>query len=325
MKASALIWSPTHEYLGEAVAKNQRLRLVVSPFITLEALTYVIDRVIDREALEVVVRWRGEDLLNGASDLSIYPFLRGEGIPLFCHDRIHLKLLVFDQARAFHSSGNVTRNGLGLNLPGNIEVGCEVQMQNDDWTQLYSLLSESIPVDDEVFNQAETYLERYQTSNRTTPVPKLVLEEPNKKLFSWLALPATSNPDELWRYYAGELDEATVREVSAAAAKDLMIFRMPNGMGQSDFYRILSSNFRNHPFVEKFVAHLAAERSLAFGAVKQWIQENCSDKPRPFRKDLNSTVRTLYDWLQYFFDEISWDRPRHSMVVFWSPVDNPCS
>ena len=60
------------------------------------------------------------------------------------------------------------------------------------------------------------------------------------------------------------------------------------------------------------------ERSARFGQVNEWITELCSDKPTPYRWELKSSTNKLYDWLDYFFDEISWDVPgRHSQVIYW--------
>jgi hypothetical protein len=61
------------------------------------------------------------------------------------------------------------------------------------------------------------------------------------------------------------------------------------------------------------------EKNARFGLVNEWLQQNCSDKPTPYRWELKATTRCLYDWLAYFFPEISWDRPSYSMILRWSP------
>lgn len=291
--------------------------MVVAPFVTLEALQYVVERVDDRSDLQVVARWRGQDLLSGASDVEIYPYLKRVGIPLFVHPNIHLKLLIFDNARAFHSSGNITRNGLGLDAKGNVEVGCDVILQTEDWKHLHRILAESMWVDDHIYKQAKEYVEANQARAETSVAPKLQLKEAAEKDFSWLSLPATTSPDELWHYYSGSLDDAKTLEIAAAASKDLLIFSLSGDLDESNFHQSLKANFRAHPFVQKFVEALEAEGSLRFGFVRAWLQQNCSDKPQPYRRDLDITVRNLYNWLQYYYGEVTWDQPRHSMVIYW--------
>ena len=39
--------------------------------------------------------------------------------------------------------------------------------------------------------------------------------------------------------------------------------------------------------------------------------------PSPYRWEIKANTRILYDWLEYFFMEIRWDRPRHSQVIYW--------
>jgi len=314
---SSLIWSPTHSYLGDAVAGNKKLLLAIAPFVTLEALKYVVEKVEDPSDLQVVARWRGQDLLSGASDIEIYPYLEELGIPLFVHSTIHLKLLIFDQARAFHSSGNITRNGLGLGTKGNIEVGCDVTLQTEDWKRIHRVLAESQRVDDYIYRQAKDYIEANKSKPAAEKAPNLELKEATEKNFSWLSLPATSSPDELWRYYSGALDDRKMLEIAAAASKDLLTFSIPDDLGESAFHAVLKRNFCDHPFVKKFVQILSAEESLRFGFVRAWLQENCSDKPQPYRRDLNGTVGNLYNWLQHCFGEVTWGRPKYSMVIYW--------
>ena len=312
---SSLIWSPTYSYLQEALECNHKLLVAISPFITLDGLKYIVDNVNDTSDLQIVARWHGQDLLSGASDIGIYPFLKDAGIPLFIHPTIHLKLLIFDRAQAFHSSGNITRNGLGLNTPGNIEVGCDVTLLTEDWNHLYRILAESERVDDHLYQQAKEYIE--SNKSKIDKAPKLTLKKNRDKEFSWLSLPATNSPEELWQYYIGSLTNDEALELAAAANNDLVSFSLPDGLDEISFHAKLKRTFQAHPFIKKFVEILTLEGSLRFGFVRAWLQENCSDKPRPYRKDLNSAVSNLYNWLQYYFDEVTWDRPRHSMVIYW--------
>ena len=283
--------------------------------MTLAALEYLVAQVKNPSELEIVARWRGQDLMSGATDIAIYPFLKEMKVPLYVHNTIHLKLLVFDRSKAFHSSGNITRNGLGLKTAGNIEVGCDVTLQKSDWRHIQRILTESDRVDDAMYEQAKRYIEMNKT-NADIP-PPLVLKDTNDKEFSWLSLPSTSSPEDLWRYYSDSLPEDEALDIAAAASKDLAVFTITDGLDGRAFHNELEAAFKAHPFIRKFVEMLASEESLRFGAVKQWLQENCSDKPQPYRRDLNDTVRNLYNWLQHYYDEITWDRPNHSMIIYW--------
>src|SRR5262249_54640128 len=110
----SLVWSPTHEYLADRIRQEKQLRILIAPFIKLEALKQLVSICKDTSELQVIVRWKAKDLLTAASDLAIYPFLRDRGIPLYTHSEIHLKLFLFTDALAFHTSGNITEKGLGI-------------------------------------------------------------------------------------------------------------------------------------------------------------------------------------------------------------------
>ena len=53
-------------------------------------------------------------------------------------------------------------------------------------------------------------------------------------------------------------------------------------------------------------------------AGKGWIHNNCSDKPALRRKNPTLTIQALYRWLDYFFEEITWDVPgAYFQVTYW--------
>ena len=80
----------------------------------------------------------------------------------------------------------------------------------------------------------------------------------------------------------------------------------------------MGAAFRATPFVSAFVAHLKSERSLHFGAVNAWIHQQCEDVPLPYRWEIKDNTRIFYNWLAHFFDEITWDRPNYSQVIYWN-------
>ena len=316
-KSPSLVWSPTNEYVADRIRHEKRLLFLIAPFIKLDALKQLVSICDDTSELQIIVRWNAKDLLAGASDLEIYPYLTDHNIPLYTHPDIHLKLFIFTDALAFHTSGNITHKGLGLAKTHNIEIGCEVGLTPNDWLQLLRILDQSNRVDDEVHQTAMTYLE----TNKSTspPLPPLDLQPKVDKRFSRLSLPSSSNPDALYAFYQDSDNEKILPEAASAFMHDLLLYGIPMGLPKEVFFATLSGKFKAHPFVLEIVNLIKAAGSARFGLVNEWITANCSDKPTPYRWEMKTATRRLYDWLAYFFTQISWDIPgSHSMVIRWA-------
>lgn len=316
---TALTWSPTINFVRQTIANEGRLRLIVAPFIKIDALRELVDECKDVSDLQVVVRWQPADLVTGVSDVEIYPFLREKGVALFRHPSIHLKLLVYNQSLAFHTSGNVTQKGLGLTDKGNVEVGCPVTLDHGDWDELLNVLALSEEVDEQMYDQALQYSR--ENKREVGKLPELNLHPAQSKRFSLDSLPASESPETLFRFYSGEPDARQSLDDSPAFVHDLMLFAIPKGLEGPDFFALLEANFKASEFIQAMVSFIRSEESARFGAVNSWIAENCSDTPRPYRRDVKTTTRRLYTWLEYFYEEVSWDTPNYSMVVYWNRSD----
>lgn len=313
---TALTWSPTIEFVRQTIADEGQLRLVISPFIKLDALRELIDECSDTTELQVVVRWQPSDLVAGVSDVEIYPYLKEKEIALFRHTSIHLKLLVYNRSLAFHTSGNVTRKGLGLAPRNNVEIGCPVTLERGDWSNLLGLLALSEEVDDHMYDQALKYAQDNKRS--IEGLPPLNLTPAKAKEFSRNSLPASESPEQLYKFYAGEVALDRSLDESPEFVHDLMLYSIPNGLDEERFFSMLGEHFKSSPFTKSLVEFIREQGSARFGAVNGWITEKCSDSPRPYRRDLKTTTRHLYEWLAYFYDEITWDTPNYSMVIYWN-------
>jgi hypothetical protein len=311
-----LVWTPIHEYIQGRASDHGSLLLAISPFIKLDALKLLVERCPDTSALQVIVRWRPIDIVSGVSDLEIYEWLNSRDIALYRHPNIHLKLLVFTKNWAFHTSGNITKSGLGVAENSNIEVGAQIQLELDDWVQIEQLMSQARRVDPVIFTKFQDYLE--VNSKKEEPLPPLVLPPPQDKSFSRMSLPASESPDELITLYLAPTSVRGVSPSLPALAHDLALYGVPIDLSREEFIRHLGSAFRSHAFVAAIVAEIRQKGSLRFGAVNAWLTDHCSDNPTPFRWELKEVTSRLYNWLAYFCDEITWDRPRYSQVIHWN-------
>jgi len=312
-----LVWTPTISYVANKIKENKQLRFIIAPFIKLDALNSLLDHCEDVSALKVIVRWDGSDIVNGVSDLEIYEELARLGVPLYRHPSIHLKILVFNQNWAFHTSGNITNKGLGLASKSNVEIGAQIRLTTKDWIELYKLLEDATRIDDQLYQIACRY--RDETSDATDPLPPLHLELDSQKEFSKLSLPAIQSPVELYKIYKDPELYINEPDTYAAFVHDIVLYDIPLNLNSEDFYSTLGKNFKDHPFTKATSLFIRNEGSLRFGKLNSWITNLCSDKPVPYRWELKSSTNKLYDWLDYFYNEISWNIPGdHSQVIYWT-------
>ena len=309
--SEGLNWTPLAEHL---LNSGENCILMISPFIQKPAIQGLIERFEDSNSLQVVTRWNPSDIVSGVSDLEIYPYLEELGVPLYLNRRIHLKLTIFETDNAFHTSANVTNRGLGIGEDPNVEVGCQVRLSGNDWLRIHDLLRNSVRVDDSIYEQANRYLD--ENKEKRPPLPRLEYRsKQGSREFSRHSLPFVQNPELLWDYYSEDQFEGS----RANFVHDLVLYsiREPE-LNREEFFEQLEANFKSHPFVRSVAELVEREGSLRFGVVNEWITEECTDKPVPFRWEMKPATNRLYDWLEFFFDEISWNvLGQRSQVIRW--------
>lgn len=308
-----LVWSPTHFYIESQLRSGEELRMIVAPFIRKNALLSLLDGNKTTNMLCVITRWTGQDIVSGVSDIDIYPLLEDRGIALYLNQTIHLKLLVFASNWAFVTSGNITEKGMGLTQPCNLEIGCRTELGREDWKSIYQLLGASFRVDANIYRKATVF--RNENSKPPSCLPPLELGPSQNPPFSILSLPATDSPSKLFALYSGA--ERKAPDSVNAFMHDIALYDILPGMAEDVFHSYLRERFRSQQFNQAIVELIKAAGSARFGLVNEWLQSNCSDKPTPYRWELKPATRRLFNWLVQFYDEISWDRPRYSMIIRW--------
>lgn len=314
MKPS-LVWNPVYEMLEARLRAGERLALLIVPYIKLDALRRLLGESRNLGKLQVIVRWRPEDLVSGASDVEVYDFLRSLNIPLYFNPSIHLKLYIFDSNSCFTTSANVTLKGLGYITACNVEAGALIPMQLQDWAHVYRLIEESTLVDEGIHSYFEAVIE---SAPKAAPLHSLPLELPARRMFTIASLPATESPTALENAYFSLEDISDPEEVRRVA-HDLSTFGMDQRHANPQMFQAaLGRAFRNTPFVIAFLNLLKERQSLSFGGVSAWIHSTCEDVPVPYRRDIKHTTRILYNWLVAFIPEVTWDVPgERSQVIRW--------
>lgn len=266
--------------------------------------------------LQVITSWTSATLLGGSADPEVYRVLEEIGGRLYLHDRIHLKLYICSHHQAVLSTGNLTRNGLGFSAAPNIEASAFVHLVKEDWQRISELFEESQRVTKEIYDEAVAYCAKYKIPAEIAP--KFLIPRPMvaTEMFSWLSLPATISPAELWKGYSAE-HSGNDLEKQARIAHDLELYEIQDGLTEELFHIQAGTQFLKHPFIVELVEWIAQRGTAHFGAVKAWLKHTCRDKPTPYRWELTPATQALYEWLAYYHPQIKWDRPSFSQVLRW--------
>jgi len=297
------------------MCSGEELRVLIAPFIQSAALLNLIEDCGPSNSQSIITRWNAADIATGVSDIEIYPMLKDKGIALYIHQSIHLKLFIFESNWAFVTSSNITGKGLGISGQGNVEVGCRAELGSEDWRSIYDLLGASVRVDDEIYQKAKDY--RDANAKKPKALPELHLTSEQNQPFSILSLPAIESPSELHELYASI--KPIPAEIMTSYYHDMTLYKVPLGLDKDKFYVHLGNIFIGQPFIKAIASLIKEAKSAPFGLVNKWLQANCSDKPTPYRWELKPATRRLYNWMDFFFDEIKWDVPgQHSQVIFWN-------
>jgi len=318
MNYSKLNWNPLIENIKEELEKSNNPLLIIVPFIKTVPLEELLQRCNYKE-LKLIVRWHPADIVNKVSDLSIYETTKRKNIPLYINNLIHLKLFIYDDNTAFHTSGNLTKKGIGLIKGQNIEVGCRVVLTNEDWKKIYEVISESFLVNDRIYNTYKKKL-KGKLYIRERNIPSFNMNDlvPDKE-FSLDSLPAIETPEKLFDIYQNLKIKNKSKELYRKAIHDIVLYDIPNNLTENEFFELLKKEFTSKKFTKKMVNLIKRHKSMRFGGVTNWIHSNCSDVPLPYRMEIKENTKILYNWLSYFYERIRWSIPsKHSQVLFWS-------
>ena len=302
---NTLVWSPAIEAIEELVASGNLLNGCISAFAKADAVERLSNG-FDQRSCYFITRWRVAELAKGVSDIEVYPFLRNLGIPLYISYRLHSKIYRFSNANVLCGSCNATASGLGLNENPNIETASLVaELRLEDEIKLKMLATESIRVTDDIYEEFKAaIIECPPQPPFPTSDKEIYARCQAEKEFLLTDLPATKTPTQLLEIIRRS---SSTSDVPASVVADCVNYGL--SLPSEEAKSVLASYFRNSEFVKAIVAEIRSRKEMSFGAVTSFVHDRCRDVPSPHRRDVKECVNTLYNWLCYFFDDLTWDVP----------------
>jgi hypothetical protein len=273
--------------------------ILVAPFVKVDALRRILERIAPATSVTVVARWIPGEILAGVCDLEIYDLiLARQNAELLVHPLLHAKSYRFDDS-VYIGSANLTSKALGWACPSNLEILELASEQAPSIRELERhLLATSTKVDasyrDEMSRQVELLGEQL------TIHECLFQAHLPARLSSWL--PKCRDPRRLWLVYSDphEARKRTVESAYRAAVDDLLAIGPPTGLLVHEFRELIAATLSNLPIVIQ-IAHLAARGLLEADAIKIMADFR---SPSDEAYDASNRWEVLREWLIEFFPDV---------------------
>ena len=287
-----------HQVFKGAVESSRRKVSLVAPFIRLKPLRYLLDD-LKGVSVTVITSWHVDDVLSGVSDLTVFKYLVQKGWHLYVNNALHAKCVIPDDGRALFSSANITQKGLGLSAAANAECAIIIDPAppgTAEWID--RLITASRLITPDVFEDFQRHVEEQQTTSNA--VEDYDFSEPGGLTLS--SLPMFGTPGLLIDCIAQiqKLGRAPAPDIMDRIIHDAQIFQLDTSKPIHGQRQHLKESFFGHPFVSEFQRFLGHGRF--FGESKRWLQQTCTDSPKPYRRDLSGHVRILFDWMRDLSD-----------------------
>lgn len=318
-----ILFDALHQEVSDLIQKSESTIELYAPYISSSALREVIKSKNSKARVAIVTTWKISDIAFGASDLSIYPYCKDNGIFLFLNQDLHLKTFVSDYRKLLTGSANLTNRALGLSAKANYETLVKVDNPPQPYlVYLSRIRKEATLVTDEI---AAQFKELYDKHRKEILDNRNLVDEAqldfdtsldSRKSFLISALPMSRSIDQLYEVLTGKADFDD--EVLANARHDIANFDLEklNSLDPSEFKRQLGNRFFQHPFIAELCAFIDEEEFRRFGTIKEWVHNTCTDVPVPSRRSLSDNVQVLYNWLVDLGpDRFERSRPNHTEVI----------
>jgi hypothetical protein len=256
--------SPIGESLisGRKAAKEEML--LCAPFIKLATLKRVLG---DRAPvpLQVITRWRPEEVAAGVSDTAILGEVQARGGEVLLCERLHAKYYRFD-SRALIGSANLTGAGLGWRARSNLELLIEIDAASETAVSFERLvMSASVPASEEIAAAVEA------AAAKLSPLPHEEALEPEDDApaeSNAEFLPQLREPRDLFRAY--DRGPHTLASASATASRfDLEVLAIPPGLDRETFYSVVGARLLQFPAFVRVDSMLDSQQR--FGAIRDGL------------------------------------------------------
>lgn len=281
--------------------RNTRSHLhIVSAYCKEEAIKFLQSNVVDTVSCKkLLVRFSFNDIVSGATDLTIYDYCKENGWDMYVRFDLHAKTYIFDKLRCIVGSANLTSRGIGITANPNYEIALITEVSEEEMSKVEVLFDNAVLMTDELYSMMKTCL-----NNRTIGEISiyddwsdeiLLLCKPKVTVLFTYEFP---NCDSL-----SNLKEDSLEFLSLTSGWDIKTIK--NAFMKSNVYLWLLDRLESMPNTE-----------IYFGALSALLHDAIINDPKPYRKEVKVLQSNLLNWIaELDINEVKIDRPNHSQRI----------
>ncbi|MDO8565662.1 MAG: hypothetical protein Q7S04_00560 [Candidatus Moranbacteria bacterium] len=307
---SDLYFRKTYSEFVEFVSNTNDELIILCPYIKLEPLKLLLEKVKPGIKVIVVARWKISDLVFGSSDIEVFEYLKSLNHSFYINNKIHLKVIIKDKRNILIGSANITGSGLGLFDSSNIEAIAIESLDEKYLPSVYSILRESIEVDDVLVNTISEKLEGFQNVREEKDKITAELGELEKQIFIKKKkgilvydFPFTGSPAVL-------LKAINEKDINDTVQHDLQVLKLTT--------REINLSLLREAFLTSD-AYIWQEQNIPeealFGKYSELLHNALIDDPKPYRKQVKELVVNMFVWTSELSDDYVIKKYNHTQSL----------
>lgn len=286
---------------------------ICSAFLRSEALISMLQGAPNPLSGRILVRWRLNDFLAGASDFEAYEIALSHGMAVYMRLDFHGKVYSIPPHGVIVGSANATLSGLGLTHASNAEI-CTLADCDEGNQQMIDGLYASATLVDRAFlsDLKGAYEQNGQGLSCDQEWPGNIVSRLSKKR----AVTSLLVDECLWGGPNWLVSAST--EVAPNMLHDQALLGIfPEGAPFTLSNASLKVHLRGTAIYHWLVASIERNGGeIYFGQLSALLHSSLADDPSPSRQGVKQLLQNLLEWVSALkLAEMAVDRPRHSQRI----------
>lgn len=272
---------------------------IITAYCKLEALAYIDSKLLFSPSTKrILVRFRPEDIISGATDIEIYNYCKSKGWKLYIQLDLHAKTYIFDKKRWIVGSANLTSKGIGLIDNSNCEIAMLADVEETEIDKINAMFYTATLMTDQLFSLMQTQLSNIEKANKIrTSWNGEIISLLNKDITTLFThdFPKSNDP------YSLQQEDLLTFHIQINATQ----LQIKTAFLNSSCYRWL-----------KNLLVKTAKNELSFGGITSALHDTLVNDPKPYRKEIKDLLSNLLSWITALkIDEITIEQPNFAQIV----------
>lgn len=286
------------EQIAKEVEDSKESVMIITAFCKKEGIKFIESKVSKEISNKrLIVRFRMEDIISGATDFSIYKLCEEFGWKMYIRFDLHAKTYIFDNKRCVTGSANLTGKGMVMESGGNYEIASVSEIERQDIGKIESLFQNALLMNEKIYEEMEHELEK--------------VDREKAKYYKWSEnIISKFLPDikVLFTY-----DFPIYRNYKEYKGKSIEFLDLKESWQEEEVRNAFLIS-KSYIWLKRLVSDNG--REMYFGEITEKLHEILVNDPRPYRKEVKELLANLLQWIQDLgIEGILVDRPSHSQRV----------